>query len=178
MKNKKILFIDMDGVLCDFDGAIEKFYPNIESIEDYDLRSAEVDKICEANTNMFHTLKPVKGALNAVMLLSGHYEIYFLSTPMWNVPQSFTDKRLWIRDHFGPWANKRLILTHRKDLNIGAYLIDDRLKNGAGEFTGVHIHFGSEDFPDWDAVLKHLLPHYHDSLSSNKDLASSTKYES
>ena len=52
---------------------------------------------------------------------------------------------------------KRLILTHRKDLLIGDYLIDDRLKNGAGEFKGELIHFGTIKFPDWKTVLEYLL---------------------
>ena len=28
-------------------------------------------------------------------------------------------------------------------------LIDDRTANGAAQFTGEHIHFGSEKFPNW-----------------------------
>ena len=43
---------------------------------------------------------------------------------------------------------KRMVITHRKDLCMGDYLIDDRDKNGASEFKGEWIHFGSERFPD------------------------------
>ncbi len=52
---------------------------------------------------------------------------------------------------------KRLILSHHKHLCRGAYLIDDRTHNGVLRFCGEHIHFGTEKFPDWDAVLRHLL---------------------
>lgn len=155
---KKILYIDLDGVVADFDGAIKKYHPNIDLIADPDERSKMVDTICETNTMIFHDLEPLPHAITAIQLLVNHFDVYFLSTPMWNVPESFTGKRLWIEKHFGSLATKKLILTHRKDLNRGAYLIDDRLKNGAGEFTGVHIHFGTTRFPDWSAVLKHLLP--------------------
>jgi 5'-nucleotidase len=31
---------------------------------------------------------------------------------------------------------------------MGDYLIDDRLKNGAGEFKGELIHFGTDKFPE------------------------------
>lgn len=148
----------MDGVVADFDKYLIALCPEINSYTDADERSARVDEVCETNSDIFHNLEPIEGAIEAVQLLASKYEIYFLSTPMWNVPDSFTGKRLWIRDHFGPWANKRLILTHRKDLNIGDYLIDDRLKNGAGEFTGEHIHFGTPQFPDWKSVLQYLLP--------------------
>ena len=57
----------------------------------------------------------------------------------------------------GTPAYKRLILSHHKQLNVGDYLIDDRTANGADKFTGEHIHFGQDKFPDWNAVLKYLL---------------------
>ena len=52
--------------------------------------------------------------------------------------------------------HKRLIISHHKDLCQGDYLIDDRGKNGTSEFAGEWIHFGSEQFPDWESVLKYL----------------------
>jgi len=154
---KEIVYVDMDGVVADFDSKLHELCPELHHITDPEERSNLVDEHCEANPDIFHTLSPIKDAIESVMKLSDHYEVYFLSTPMWNVPNSFTGKRLWIRDHFGEWANKRLILTHRKDLNIGHYLIDDRLKNGAAEFKGNHIHFGTPRFPDWNAVLEYLI---------------------
>jgi hypothetical protein len=36
--------------------------------------------------------------------------------------------------------------------------VDDRTANGAGEFTGEHIHFLSEQFKDWDDVMSYLMP--------------------
>ena len=39
----------------------------------------------------------------------------------------------------------------------GDYLVDDRAKNGAGEFKGEWIQFGSQKFPDWESILKYLL---------------------
>ena len=47
-----------------------------------------------------------------------------------------TGKRYWLEYWFGETFHKRLVTTHRKDLLVGDYLIDDRLKNGAGEFKG------------------------------------------
>jgi 5'(3')-deoxyribonucleotidase len=52
---------------------------------------------------------------------------------------------------------KRLIISHHKNLNNGDYLIDDREKNGAKEFAGELIQFGSEKFPDWNSVTDYLL---------------------
>lgn len=157
-KSRAIIYIDMDGVVADFDTEIKKVHPTIFEHEDGDYRGQVIDGICEADVNIFSRLQPLTGAIESVTTLQKHAEVYFLSTPMWGVPQSFTDKRLWIEQHFGDSAKKRLILTHRKDLNMGDYLIDDRLKNGAAEFKGKHIHFGSKDFPDWKSVIKYF--HY------------------
>jgi 5'(3')-deoxyribonucleotidase len=49
-----------------------------------------------------------------------------------------------------------LILTHHKNLAKGDYLIDDRTKNGAYDFEGELILFGSEKFPSWKDVLEFL----------------------
>lgn len=152
-----ILYIDMDGVVADFDSEIKKVHPFIFEHPDGDYRGRVIDEIVEADTHLFFRLEPMPGAIDAVEQLKKHYEIYFLSTPMWNVPHSFTDKRLWLEKTFGEFAKKRLILTHRKDLNMGAYLVDDRLKNGAENFSGTHIHFGTEKFPNWQSVLDHLI---------------------
>jgi 5'(3')-deoxyribonucleotidase len=65
---------------------------------------------------------------------------------MWEVPESFMDKRIWIERYFGKLATNRLILTQRKGLNIGEYLVDDRTWNGAGELGKT---FGTEKFPTW-----------------------------
>jgi 5'-nucleotidase len=57
----------------------------------------------------------------------------------------------------GENAYKRLILTHHKNLNAGDFLVDDRDKNGAAEFSGEFIQFGEGEFPDWITVKEYLL---------------------
>lgn len=159
MKDKKILYIDMDGVIADFGKAINDIDPSVDmsnSTVNYNNRADRVDEICLANPNIFHNLEPMPDSIEYVKKLFELYEVYFLSTPMWIVPESFTGKRIWLETHFGKMAAKRLILTHRKDLNIGAYLVDDRKHNGAGEFTGMHIHFGTDRFPTWESVYDYL----------------------
>lgn len=157
---KKIVYIDMDGVVADFEHGMSIIAPDLYLGEgdDYEVRSRMVDEVCTKHDTIFHDLRPIDGGIEAVKELMNVYDVYFLSTPMWNVPSSFTGKRIWLEKHFGHLATKRLILTHRKDLNIGDYLIDDRTRNGAGEFTGVHIHFGQPGFETWGEVVKYLIP--------------------
>ena len=54
-------------------------------------------------------------------------------------------------------GNSASFYYHHKNLNVGDYLIDDRTENGAGQFRGKHIHFNSEEFPDWNCVCEYLL---------------------
>ena len=83
--------------------------------------------------------------------------MFVASTSPWENPDALTHKRLWLEKYFGTIFYKKAIFTHRKDLLIGDYLIDDRTKNGAAEFKGEHIHFGDDgNYPNWDSVLNIL----------------------
>lgn len=157
---KKILFLDMDGVVANFDLGISLLQPGLktggEHLDDYEDRFRLVDMICEANPLIFHDLPTIPTSIESVFELFPLFDVYFLSTPMWNVPDSYTGKRIWLEKHFGDLAAKKLILSHRKDLVHGDFLVDDRTKNGAGEFSGEFIQFGSEKFPNWEHVLAYL----------------------
>lgn len=156
--SKEILHFDMDGVVADFDKLLMELFPDIAKMPPSQERSDLIDIVIKEHPNMFEHLEPIENAITAVKILNDYYEIFFLSTPMWTVPESYTGKRLWLEKHFGAdLPKKKLILSHRKDLVVGHYLVDDRLKNGADKFMGKHIHFGTEEFPDWDSVLKYLL---------------------
>lgn len=161
---KQTIFIDMDGVVADFIKAIEAIEPNILNPKFYPTDHAigqKIDALCvlPENRRIFLDLDPMPFAVEAVDLIfkMEDYDAYFLSTPMWHLPESFTDKRLWLERHFGEQATKRLILSHRKDLAKGQYLIDDRLVNGVENFEGKHIHFGSAEFPGWEEVITYLF---------------------
>lgn len=145
---KQILYIDMDNVLVDFTSAFTQL--SEETLEKFDSRLDEVPGI-------FSLMAPMKGAVEAFDKLSNKFDTYILSTSPWENPSAWTDKLIWVKKHLGPNAYKRLILSHHKNLNIGHYLIDDRLKNGADKFKGKHVHFGTSEFPDWASVLNYLI---------------------
>ncbi len=144
---KKILYIDMDGVLVDFPSA----FPHIPNdvLEKY---TNDKDNI----PGIFSLMQPLKDAINAYEKLSQKYDTYILSTAPWDNPSAWSDKVIWVQKYLGSSAHKRLILSHNKNLNFGDYLIDDRPNNGASEFKGERIHFGQEPFPDWQSVLLYL----------------------
>ena len=143
----KTLFIDMDGVIVDFMQSV-KNHPEFEKYQN------EIDAL----PDVFLNALPMGFAIDSVgkLLDCGKYEVYIASTAPWGNIDSLSHKRIWIERYFGERLKKRLILTHRKDFLMGDYLIDDRLKNGAGEFKGELIHFGTDKFPDWNSVLEYL----------------------
>lgn len=149
---KKIMYLDMDNVLVDFPSGIAQL--DEVTRKEYEGRYDEVEGI-------FALMKPMEGALEAVATLATKYELYVLSTSPWDNPSAWRDKLEWIQRYFGKDNSspfyKRLILSHNKHLNVGDYLVDDRLKNGADRFTGEHIHFGTERFPDWATVVDYLM---------------------
>lgn len=157
--DKKIVYVDMDGVVADFDKKMAELNPSlyVGEGENWEERSKIVSDEIAKCPKFFLQLDPIPGAIEAVNKLFDKYDIYFLSTPVWSNPEGWGDKRLWLEKHFGEKSFKRLILSHRKDLNIGDYLIDDTTRNGAGEFKGIHIHFGSDKYPNWDSVVKCLI---------------------
>ena len=145
---KKILYIDMDNVLVDFQSGISKL--SKEVIKEYESNLDEVP-------NIFSLMEPLEGAIDSFKILSQRYDTYILSTAPWKNSSAWTDKVKWVQKYLGESAYKRLILTHHKNLNHGDYLIDDRIKNGAGEFKGELIQFGTDKFPDWETVCSYLL---------------------
>jgi 5'-nucleotidase len=146
---KKILYLDMDGVLVDFQSGIDWFtkkHPN----------KVHYYKDCWDEAPIFEHMKPMLGAVEAFHLLAKKFDVYILSTAPWENPNAWRDKRRWVNSFLGVDAYKRLILTHHKELMRGDFLIDDRTANGAGQFEGVHIHFGAKGLENWDKVLKHI----------------------
>lgn len=102
-------------------------------------------------------MEPMSGAIDALDQLRKKYDIYILSTVPWNNPSGWSDKLNWVKMHMDKYYEKRLIICHHKDLLKGSFLIDDRPNHGADRFKGEWIQFGSPQFPDWNAVLAHLM---------------------
>jgi 5'(3')-deoxyribonucleotidase len=144
---KKILYIDMDGVLVDFASSFEHVSDGM--LQEFEGREDDIPGI-------FSHMEPKPGALEAFRELAAIYDTYILSTSPWENPSAWSAKLIWVKTHLGRLAHRRLILTHHKDLNRGDYLVDDNTKNGAAEFEGELICFGSERFPDWPAVVRYL----------------------
>ena len=146
MNNKKqIIYVDMDGVLVDFESGIEQAEPDL-------LRTyqGQYDNI----PHIFSWMKPIPGAIEAFKKLNEKYDMYILTTAPWRNETALQDKKDWLNKHLGEIIKKKVIFSHHKELLIGDYLIDDRDCPG---FKGKQFLFGSKEYPDWDSILKELL---------------------
>jgi 5'-nucleotidase len=151
--DKKVIWLDLDGVIVDFWANVLDHYERIPLLrERYKNNPDHIHGI-------FRNPPPIAGAIEAVKLLrdSGKYELYIATACPWANPQGAADKRYWVEQYFGDMFYKRVTITHNKDMLRGDYLIDDRTANGAGNFSGKLMLFGSAEYPDWDSVLRELL---------------------
>jgi 5'-nucleotidase len=153
---KKVILVDMDGVLVKEptrEHEEEKRRKmgrkgRKEGTEEQQIHWSDVPDI-------FLDLEPMEGAIDAFNKLSQDYDLYVVSTAPWNNPSAWADKKKWIDRHL-PNAHKKLFLTHNKQMVVGDYLIDDRLRNGANKFPGKLIHFGQPPFENWSKVLDYF----------------------
>lgn len=151
--DKKIVYIDMDGVLVDLVNCVHETYAHALGGDDFDI-----GKLVDQHVDCFYSADPIEGAVEAFNQLykDPRFDVYILSTAPWANVQAWTAKRVWVEKNLGEAANRRLILTHNKQLMIGDYLIDDRDNNGAAEFKGEHIKFGTDKFKSWKQVINYL----------------------
>ena len=151
---KKILYIDLDSTLVDFEHRINALDPEV--------RAAYAGRLDEI-PGMFALMRPMPGAVAAYKHLAEVFDTYILSTAPWKNATAWHDKVLWVQEHLGALegdvAWKRLILSHHKHLNRGDFLVDDRRHNGAAKFEGEWMPFGAgAKFPTWESVTDYLIP--------------------
>ena len=145
--NKYRIFIDMDGVIADFEKASNEF-------QRIHGKTNRPDKWVD-----YRNLDVIEGAIEAVAKLNTDYDVFIASTPPWSRPEVWGHKREWIEEHF-PYLKQRIILTHRKDLLIGDILIDDSRFRGQPDFQGEWYWFNKNwNNRNWKACLEWIYNH-------------------
>lgn len=151
---KRKIFVDMDGVLVNFQTGIDKLDEATKSkYSDDGKGKSHFDDV----PGIFSLMDPMPGAIEGVRALKEMgYDLYILSTAPWGNPSAWSDKVTWITKHLDDVFHKKMIITHCKGLlatQEDSFLIDDRTGHGASEFGDRHIQFGTTKFPDWKSVV-------------------------
>lgn len=148
---KKIVYVDLDDTSANF------------------FRSARtgvgflVDEGRMYEKDFFFNLEPVPGAKAAIRrIMRMGFDVWFLSQPLADCFESYTDKAKWVGLHFPELANK-IILTQDKGLHFGHYLIDDneekwkpRFEANGGKFITYPFKRGESNSheKEWDLIVK------------------------
>lgn len=124
------VFVDMDGVVVDFD----------RSMRELGLTGEQLKVIDGA----YLAMKPIDGAIEAVRSLIGMgFDVWIATKPPTGVAYAYSDKAQWIFDHI-PELKRKIIVTHDKGLlgDDGDYLCDDRPhKANCEQFKGTLLRF-------------------------------------
>ena len=120
-EKKKIIYVDMDGVLVDFESGIKKAEPDLLT-----FYKGQYDNI----PHIFLWMDPMPGAIESFKALQEKYDVYILTTAPWKNETALQDKKDWLNKYFGDLIKKKVIFSHHKELLIGDYLIDDREVSG------------------------------------------------
>ncbi len=138
----------MDDVIADYSSSYihhQKTMPNIE--------------FPQSIIGFFESLNPIDGAIDAVnaLIKSDSFDPYILTAPSTRNPHSYKEKRVWVENYFGYEFCKKLIICSNKGLLKGDILIDDNLTGkGQEKFEGKLFHFGSNEYPNWNAIKNKL----------------------
>jgi len=143
---KKKLYIDMDGVMCNF----EKAYND-------DLLKNPTQPYPQSQWGFFRKLEEIPNAIKSIRKLEEKYDVWTLTRPSFYNINCFSEKADWILEYLGFDMLKKLIICGDKSLLKGEYLIDDKGNCGQPDFEGEWVEFGSFEIPDWDAVIKYLM---------------------
>jgi len=99
-------------------------------------------------------MEPEPGAVKAFEHLSQSYDTYILASRPYNNPESWCDAVRWCESNLGVRAWNRVLVSNRKDLVMGDYVIDahpDRYGLPASMWTV--IHYGEDPYKTWDDVV-------------------------
>jgi 5'(3')-deoxyribonucleotidase len=175
---RRRIAVDMDEVIADFRSGHLSAYNEafgagltLAELGGRDLEDvvpaahAEGARQLVLEPGFFARLPEVVGSREAVLALSGPYEV-FVATAAMEVPSSFADKFDWLRSRFPFVPPSHIVFCGDKGVLDVDYLIDDTARHFA-RFRGTPILFDAPHnraekrytrVRDWDEVRRMLLP--------------------
>lgn len=136
-------FIDMDGVIVDFDA-----YKNLHQLSGDEVK---------VRIGAYLDMPAIPGAIEAVRsVMSMGFDVWIATKPPTGVPNAYSDKAALVMREI-PELTSRIIITHDKGLlgNSGDILCDDRPhKANCESFPGTLLRF--VDGYHWPEALAHF----------------------
>ena len=145
-KTKKLIYVDLDGVLCNFFRAARKA-----------LTENPTQRYPQAQWGFFLKLEEIPDAIESFKILQEKYDVWILTRPSFKNVNCFSEKAQWVLEHLGFDVLEKTIMCGDKSLLKGDYLIDDMNTDKQSEFEGEWIEFGSSKFPNWKSVVDYLM---------------------
>ena len=97
---------------------------------------------------MERELKPFPSCQKAIRILIEHYQVYFVGED--------ATAESWLEEYIGVPAWRHLIVTWRRDLLYGDYLIQKGEVNEDADTMATLIEFGSDTFKTWDDIIEYF----------------------
>lgn len=150
----RTLYIDLDGVMADFDGA----FPTIFGLDHKSLADDDMWLHINGHPSFFRDLPPMQGAVEFFKSVEKFSPVILTACPKSNYPHVAAQKRAWVREHLSHhcWVLPVLGGRHKPLFmhGVGDILIDDFGKNCVAwtEAGGVAIKHEN----DWDATRSAL----------------------
>ncbi len=124
------IFVDMDGVLCDYEKAW-----NAEK------KGRASTYFPQSTPGFFKELNPIPGAIAGIKRLAKKYDVYILTSPSVKNSHCWSEKAEWVEYYLGAEWLEKLIITKNKGLlhkfafnwdTDRTYLIDDSNTDAVG----------------------------------------------
>jgi 5'(3')-deoxyribonucleotidase len=149
MKKNRKIFVDMDGVIVDFEGFMKV----------HDLTAAEVKPMPDAYLRM----KPIPGAIDGVrQLIKLGFDVWIATKPPTGVAHAYAEKAQWIFNYL-PELERKIIMTHDKGLLGDSFdiLLDDRLhRANCADFDGHLFAVNQNNDQKWPAILNYIQANF------------------
>lgn len=123
------LYLDMDGVMADFDGA----FPKVFGLDHRNMADAEMWRHINGHPSFFRDLPPMTGALQFFRKVEDFNPVILTACPKSNYQNVALQKRAWVREHL---SKNVLVLPVMGGINKplfmhqpGDILIDDYRRN-------------------------------------------------
>lgn len=125
----RTLYLDLDGVMADFDGA----FPSVFGLDHRDLADDTMWMHINGHPTFFRDLPPMAGAIEFFRSVERLKPVILTACPKTNYAHVAAQKRAWVREHLSAtcWVlpvmggtNKPLFMH-----NAGDILVDDYARN-------------------------------------------------